>query len=412
MNTTNKNWNRRRFLSLAALTAIGAAGASASFSKPLLRNPCRDPALLDLGDDPWLRQVWQGIDPAQVWDCHVHLAGVGDSGKGLVVGEQLTSAWHPLLNIQRLFYINGSCSAAADGALDDNYVQRLATLLRNMPAGYKAMLFAFDWLRDENGAPLPARSTFYIPNDYARAVAASHPDVFEWVASIHPYQADAVEQLHAAAAQGARAVKWLPATQNIDPASPRCDAFFAALAQLKLPLITHAGEEKATVADGLEYLGNPLRLRRALDAGVRVIVAHCGSHGTDEDLDRPGTRQPSFALFGRLMDEPRWRGNLYGDISALTLRNHDSSIIGELLLREDWHYRLLNGSDYPLPGIVPIVSPGALARDGLLPKEAVPTLETLREYNPLLFDFALKRLLSWQGKSFPATVFETRSVFT
>ena len=46
----------------------------------------------------------------------------------------------------------------------------------------------------------------------------------------------------------------------------------AALARLDLPLISHAGEEKAVHGAGQAAWGNPLRLRRALDHGVRVIV--------------------------------------------------------------------------------------------------------------------------------------------
>ena len=75
------------------------------------------------------------------------------------------------------------------------------------------------------------------------------------------------------------------------------------------------------------------------------------------------------------------------------------------------HDRLLHGSDYPLPGIVPLTSPGALARAGLLPKAAVGDLELLRQHNPLLFDFSLKRLLNWQGHSFSPAVFQTRRLF-
>jgi mannonate dehydratase len=35
----------------------------------------------------------------------------------------------------------------------------------------------------------------------------------------------------------------------------------------------------------------------------------------------------------------------------------------------------------------------------------------IREHNPLLFDFVLKRHLSSGGKRFPKSVFETRSFF-
>lgn len=410
--TRSLNQSRRRFLKASLLAAVGVSCAIATHArKPFLLNPCLNPADAALYQSPWLARVWQGLDPAQVWDCHVHLAGIGDSGHGLHVGQKLESLWHPVLYGQRLFYMNAGCVSTEPGTVDENYVRRLALLVRNMPAGVKAMLFAFDWYHDDSGQPVSEASTFYVPDSYARQMAKEHPGVFEWVASIHPYRPDAVDRLEAAAAEGARAVKWLPAAQNIDPASERCDAFFAALARLRLPLIIHCGEEKAVQGVSLMALGNPLRLRRALDAGVKVVVAHCASHGEDEDLDRPGTWQKSFDLFARLMERTEWKNNLFGDISAIVLRNHKPEMIRTLLMREDWHGRLFNGSDYPLPGILPLVSLSRLVRYGLLPQERVADLEALREVNPLYFDLALKRSLNWQGKTFPARVFETRAFF-
>ena len=390
---------------------MGLGFAGWGFARPLLVNPCYAPALDPLKDSPWLARVWEGLDPAQTWDCHVHLAGIGDSGKGLAIGPKLTSLWHPVLYGQRLFYLNAACVSTEPGSVDENYVRRLALLAQNIAPGFKALLLAFDWYHDDSGHPVAERSTFYVPDDYARRAALSRPDVFEWAASIHPYAPDAIDRLEQAAAQGARAVKWLPAAQNIDPASRRCEPFFAALARLKLPLITHCGEEKAAQSASLEHLGNPLRLRRALGEGARVLVAHCASVGSDEDLDHPGTRRTSFGLFTRLMDQPEWKGRLFGDISAITLRNRAPGLIRTLLEREDWHDRLINGSDYPLPGILPLILPATLAARGLLPKEAVTDLTKLREHNPLFFDLALKRALSWKGKSFPARVFATRSFF-
>ena len=121
---------------------------------------------------------------------------------------------------------------------------------------------------------------------------------------------------------GARGIKWLPSAMGIDPASPRCDRFFEALAQTGLPVISHAGRELA-VQGGSQDDGNPLKLRRAMDHGVRVVVAHCASDGDDVDLDKSadGPRVKSFELFARLMDEPRYEQFCYADISALTQFN-------------------------------------------------------------------------------------------
>lgn len=401
---------RRRFLLAAGgVAALGVAGWK--FTPPALVNPCRAALPPALAESPWLQRVWQGIDPAKVWDCHVHLAGVGDADSGIIVGPQLSSPLQPMQYAQRLFYLNAGC-ASQDGRVDLAYADRLRNLVDGMPAGFKAMLFAFDRFYDERGEPQLERSAFYIPDAWAAAQARAFPSGFEWVASIHPYRRDAREALVAAIAQGARAVKWLPAAQGMDPASPRCDAFFRILADARLPLIVHCGEERAVKGGDTHGLGNPLGLRRALDAGVRVIVAHCASMGSDIDTDAgAGVRRPSFELFARLMAEPRAQGALYGDISAVILRNRSTAIIRDLLARAEWHDRLLNGSDYPLPGILPLISPAVLAREGLLPKEAVSDLETLRNHNPLYFDFALKRLLSWNAQAFSSAVFETRRVF-
>jgi len=172
----------------------------------------------------------------------------------------------------------------------------------------------------------------------------------------------------------------------------------------KIALLAMAGAVSAAFVHARKpFLINPCR--------DPAIVAHCASLGEDEDLDRPGTRQESFDLFARLMNQSEWKENLFGDISAIVFRNRKPEIIRTLLTRDDWHGRLLNGSDYPLPGILPLTSLSRLVRHGLLPKEPVADLRALREANALHFDLALKRSLNWQGKSFPARVFETRTFF-
>jgi mannonate dehydratase len=257
------------------------------------------------------------------------------------------------------------------------------------------------------------QTSLYIPNGYAAQIAQRHAQSFEWAASVHPYRRDCIERLEAAVAQGARALKWLPAAMGMDPASRLCDPFYAALARLDLPLITHAGLERALRGPDEQDLGNPLRLRRALDHGVRVVVAHCASMGQDRDTDR-GANGPvidSFELFARLMDEPRYEGRLYGDISALTQTARAGAALAQVIQREDWHARLLNGSDYPLPGVFPLYSVAYLVESGYIEKSAAPLFTGLREYNPLLFDFVLKRSLRAGGKRLAAGVFETRAFF-
>ncbi|MBF0417394.1 MAG: amidohydrolase family protein [Magnetococcales bacterium] len=399
---------RRRFM----LTGLGSLLALTSGCKPIrIWNPCHERLPQELLDHPLVRGVWHDIDPEKYWDCHLHIAGTGDSGSGITLAPEMTSLWHPFQNLQRHFYLNAGCADSESGSVDKQYIDRLLDLMSAFPPGAKVMLFAFDRAHDEAGHSLPERSAFYVPNAYARALAERHPSRFEWVASIHPYRSDAVAALEEAYDQGARAVKWLPPAMGIDPASPRCQPFYQAMARLGVPLITHAGEEKAVHGMNQTTFGNPLRLRRALDNGVRTVIAHCASIGEDEDFDHTNRHVPSFTLFTRLMENPAHRDLLHGDISAITLRNRDPAVVRTLLERTEWHPRLLNGSDYPLPGILPLISPTRFVKADLLDEKVVPVLNQMREYHPLLADLLLKRHLSVHGTGFSPRIFETRDFF-
>ncbi len=124
-----------------------------------------------------------------------------------------------------------------------------------------------------------------------------------------------------------------------------------------------------------------------------------------------GPRVDAFSLFGRLMDEPRYKNLLYGDISAVTQANRASASLVTLLTRSDWHARLINGSDYPLPGVMPLFSLRRFVEQGYLNQARAAVLSEVRRYNPLLFDFALKRSLAKEGRRFAPIVFESRRLF-
>jgi mannonate dehydratase len=359
-----------------------------------------------------VRAAWEGLDPERIWDAHSHLIGVGDSSSGITINPRMESFFNPNHYARRLFFLNAGCAYRSQGGIDEAYVARLLNLTTSMKRGTKLVLFAFERAHDAQGRRDPERTSFYIPDAYVREVARAHPRVFEWACSIHPYRADCVEALERAKQEGARAVKWLPAAMNIDPASPRCDRFYEAAARLRIPVTSHAGLERA-VLGGDQELGNPLRLRRALDAGVRVVVAHCASLGEDRDLDKGenGPMVDSFELFKRLFENKTYEKNLFGDISAMTQVNRAGPALIEVIEKTEWHSRLLNGSDYPLPGIMPLFSVDYMVQLGLLPESAAPVLKAIRTHNPILFDFVLKRHLRSGGKALSRSVFETRPFF-
>ncbi len=378
-----------------------------------LWNPCLAQLPPRLAEHELVKAAWEGLDPSRVWDSHAHLVGTGDGGSGIYVNPGMESLLNPGQYARRIFFLNAGCAHDAKDSVDAAYVERMHNLVDGMQRGFRMLLFAFERVHDERGQPDLATTPFHVPDAYARDIARRHPEYFEWAASIHPYAADAVERVQRAAAEGARAVKWLPASMGIDPASPRCDAFYDALRRSGLPLISHAGLERAVLGTDAQDFGNPLRLRRPLDAGVRVVVAHCASMGEDRDTDA-GPNGPvvdSFRLFERMLRESRYEKLLYGDISAMTQVNRAGAALARVVSEQSWHHRLLNGSDYPLPGVMPIFSVDYLVSLGLVEESAAGVLKEIRLHNPLLFDFVLKRHLRAGGKALSRGVFETRRFF-
>jgi mannonate dehydratase len=403
---------RRQFLSLCCAGPLTAAWTRAE----AVDLDCLQPLPADLARHDLLQAAFSGLDFAKVRDAHAHLVGTGDSGSGAYADPRGLSWLSPVERIRRKVMLAAACvDEGAEEGVDRRFMARLDTLMDAFPAGFRMMLFAFDAMVDDQGVEQPARSTFHTPDRYAQSVAARRPMRYGWVASIHPYRADALARLDRAIAAGASAIKWLPSSMNIDPSSPRCDAFYARLAAAGLPLVIHCGEEVAAPGARQHGFNNPLHVRRPQASGVRVIIAHAASLGAARDLDRLRAGQTeqdapqarSFELFERLMAERQWEGKLFADISAVFQRNRDLAVQRALIERQHWHARLLHGSDYPLPGIGLVYRLPTFVDAGWLRQEDADVLARLRPINPLLFEFVLKRSLRVQGGALSASVFET-----
>jgi len=402
---------RRYFLSL-----LGVGGLSAYTFKywdylpdnGQILNPCLNSTLpKELAEHELILSAFENIAMTQVWDGHIHLVGLGDSDSGIWVNPNLRRFWYPKQYTQFRFYLNAACPTP-NMLVDKGFVHRLKSL--QWAKGLKFMLLAFDYSYDEQGNKLLEKTAFYTPNDYAARIHAEFPDTFEWIASIHPYRQDCVEALEKAVEQGARGIKWLPPSMGMNPASPLCDRFYEAMARLKIPLLCHSGDESAVDGAKTQEYGNPLSLRRALDWGVKVVIAHCASLGENEDIDkkRNAKKVRNFELFTRLMDEPKYEGLLFGDVSAMPQINRAGDDLDVLLTREEWHERLLYGSDYPLPAILPLFSLSFLTKRKYITEKQAKVLSQIRLHNPLLFTFVLTRHLKINGKRFKPSVFHTR----
>jgi len=359
-------------------------------------------------EDELIERAMKGIQPEAYIDVHNHVVGMGTGNTGVRVHPHMTDGWgHPLHWIRFRAYVRASGITDLD-RVDQEYMEVLKARVEQLPTRGKSFMMAFDQVYDTDGVPQPDDTIFTVPNDHMFSVVGLS-ERFAPCASVHPYRKDAVDTLHEVADKGAVAIKWLPNAMHIDPSNPLCDASYRVMAERNLTLISHGGEESAVPSPHTQEFGNPLRLRRALDAGVKVVVAHCASHGVSMDLDAPSkSKVRAFSLFMRMMDTPGFEGQLYGEISAIMLLNRVGGVASVLMNRNDLHHRLVNGSDYPIPGIDPLINLFQLWTMGLIRWRDKPGIARLFKQNPLLGDFVLKRVLcdaSGESVGFPPEVF-------
>ncbi len=358
-----------------------------------------------------IKKAFADTDPTKLVDHHVHIAGIGTGNTQAFVNQKMRSWRHPFHRLKFKVYMS---AAGVDSEVnaDAAFVQRLSSLVANINDHGKHRILGFDKNYRSDGTINLEKTEFYVPNEYVFQIAAQHPDFFLPNISVNPYRPDALDELARWANRGARIVKWLPNAMGINPADPLCDPFYKRMRELDLILLSHGGEEKAVEAEEDQKLGNPLLLRRALEHGVKVIVAHCAGLGQNEDLEAADKRvTDNFDLFMRLMDEPRYEGLVFGEISAMTQFNRAEKLT-TLLERDNLHHRLVNGSDYPLPAVNIVIRTKILAKQGYITTSERNLVNEIYHYNPLLFDFVLKRTIKLPGtsKRFPASMFMVNEV--
>ena len=308
-------------------------------------------------------------------DCHVHLIGPNRPSTGNLYrrATEAVSARY----LRRAMTLEPDDDPAA---FSRAYTERLAALVGESELD-RVVLLAFDRVYDSAGEPDQRRTYLHVSNAYAREARDAHPERFLLGASVHPHRPDALDALDRVTAWGAALVKLLPNTQGIDLADPRHDPYLRRLADLGLPLLVHCGYEH-TLPVVEQRFGDPRRLRPALDAGVTVIVAHCGAAG----------RLHLNETFGAFLELLRDYPNCYGDTAALA-NFWRSRYLFELLEPaklaarygveiDDPLERLVHGSDFPIP-CTPFAFVGRTSR--------ADRRAARRLANPLDRDIALKR---------------------
>lgn len=379
--------------------------------RPIAGNFAYNPEEIKLssGASELIAKAYEGMPDKKYWDYHCHLIAMGTGNNHGYVNHKM----HKLLSLPLKLRFNVFASAAGikDVAnADRQYIERLINLIKNTPGIGKISLLALDQFYDKMGRPHPELTRLYVPNDYLLRVCNTYPQHFLPVISIHPYRPDALKELEKYANNGVRYVKWLANSMNIDASDPICDRFYEKMIAHNMILLAHGGYEEALTVPGHQKLGNPLLYRRPLDMGLKVIIAHCAGLGLNKDLDST-LKLPTknHTLFFRMMEEGKYKDLLFGDIAAVTQINRIGSPLKTILEKQEHHHRLINGSDYPLPGINAAYSTLALQIFGYLSKEEKKFLDEIFYYNPLLCDFVTKRTIKHPNN--PGLKFST-SIFT
>ncbi len=352
---------------------------------------------LSAGAQELIRRAFADVDPSKLMDYHLHIVSTGTTCKECFINPNFYSSMHPIKKMR--FNVYASAAGITDfSRTDDQYVERLNQLIDNMESHGRFLVLGFDKHYTEKGELATENTDFYVSNDYSFAVASSSRFLVPAV-SVHPARKDALVELERVAKKGARVVKWLPNAMGIHPDDPAYRPFYAMMKKYNMILLSHAGEERAVDAQEYQELGNPLYLRAPLAQGVKVIVAHCASLGQAMDLDAPGHPPVSnFELFVRMFSEKKYEGLLFADISAMTQFNRlgahpEPEPLKYILAHPELHRRLVNGSDYPLPAINIVIRTKALMQNGFISSEERQLLNEIYKFNPLLFDYVVKRTL-------------------
>ncbi len=296
-------------------------------------------------------------------DCHVHISAC-TAAHGRMSSRLLNSI--PFRFMRWRFGLKG-----ADERTECALEQKLARTIDETPEIDAAVVLAFDAVHRDDGSIDDANTHLYVKNDYVIDLSRKHSAML-FGASVHPYRRDAVAEIERCASAGAVLMKWLPVTQGMNPADPRCIPFYEALAHHGIPLLCHTGGEKSLPQMDMK-LADPMLLVPALERGVTVIAAHCGTRSW------PG--EPDY--LGEFLDLVRRYENCYGDTAALNLpmRSHAYPAI---LNDPDARGKMIHGSDWPILPLPPISQLGTPA-----------SLELLLEPNWLRRDVLIKRRLGF-----------------
>ncbi len=303
----------------------------------------------------------------EVIDVHVHFGAPGDRASGCYWSRAFEAG--PTHFAVRLLTKSLFRRISIDLAR-----RNLLHILDGSRLVAKVVVLAMDEVYDAGRAVHLDRTHLYVRNSIVAAMARDNPRIL-FGASVHPLRPDWEHELDACLEAKAVLCKWIPSSQQIDPASPACIPFYRKLVRSRLPLLCHVGAEGAIPPFDRrsQNLNRPSLLRNALEAGVTVIAAHAAL----PLLPWPLQSRVFYRELVDLFAESERRGwSLYTDLAAVNLGPRPTLI--DRIKSDIPGDRLVLGSDYPIP----ILSLSQRARMGLR-QRVRDYSETARVKNPL-----------------------------
>ena len=438
------------FLAAAILmTAAGLSGCEAvsrhyggSFLPP---EDAYEDGGLDEKDKHLINEAFRGFENKTIRDFHVHFFGNGKPEnytycKGLaklerpeanpeLLRKHTSFPWFVKPFVKDIFL--AGMGNLDENELDEQYMKRLVALAANHgppeyaqhPSGspYRSefYLLAMDDVYEEDGTRNKESSFFFVSNEYiVRMVECLNEKIaqsgrftqnrFVAVGSINPMNKKWREEIAFLAANGVRLIKWRPPSMRIDPQNVPAE-FYTELAKHNIGILSHTGRSGTLELDKeLDEYADPERLLcavlpgRAGCANGKSSLQTTGTSMVMFHMGRLGASEEAFGILEKSSGLPI-ETRIKGEISAIEYEG--THRILEKVMNYPDSSRFLNGSDYPI-GLKALVE-GSFLKEGSLKKlygekwltkDEADSLRRIYRYNPLLFDFVMKRTLKKSGR--------------
>jgi hypothetical protein len=328
-------------------------------------------------------------EPDEIIDCHMHVSVLGDTEEWRKYGR-LSLDYRKGITFQVFLKYLG---IRPDQVNDDTIQKAILRVIDSKEVG-SVVCLALDPVYDRNCVPHPEASNVWVANEYILDLKEKRPDKVRYGASVHPFAADFEARVAKAVEGGAVLLKWVPSAQQFSLGDPKVGEALEILGKARrdskpLPLLLHCGPEYAipttvkrmwtydflswNVLDRAKNIfgtwfspdiqGTDRNLRRGLDAGAIIILAHCGlpyfSSGFLGNLLEHSDFERVRAWLESNAGAP-YPGRCYADVSALCTPMRKTSFPDVAKLPPEY---LLLGSDFPTPSFELFPDAAAVASD-------------------------------------------------